>query len=119
MQSSYANSCLRFHTKLFLCLALSLFLFQAAVKGQDAREVDRLKILNGQRLYYNRSQPKELRTVNAEWIREAADKHARIDILGAVVTGNLDLSYERFSDEIKLLDCTFEGWVDLSNSTLS
>jgi hypothetical protein len=117
MKKSYASTWPCFHTKLFLCSALSLFFCQTAVRGQDAREVDRSKILSGQRVYYNHSQPSELRTINAEWIREAADRHVRIDILGAVIKGNLDLSYEQFNDEIKLLDCTFEGWADLSNST--
>jgi hypothetical protein len=117
MNKSYANTWLCFHTKLFLCSTLSLFFCQAVVRGQDAREAGRLRILSGQRVYYNRSQPSELRTINAEWIREAADKHVRIDMSGAVVEGNLDLSYERFDDEIKLVDCIFKGWVNLSDST--
>ena len=110
------NTWICLHTKLVVCLAFSLLFCQVAVGGQDAREVDRLKILSGQPVYYNRSLPTEFRTINAEWIREAADKHVRIDMSGAVVKGNLDLSYEQFNDEIKLLNCTFEGWVDLSNS---
>jgi hypothetical protein len=73
MKKSYASTWPCFHTKLFLCSALSLFFCQTAVRGQDAREVDRSKILSGQRVYYNHSQPSELRTINAEWIREAAD----------------------------------------------
>ena len=54
--------------------------------------------------------------VKAEWIREAADKHVRINIWGAVIRGNLDLNWQRFDEELWLVNCTFEGVADFSNA---
>jgi len=99
-----------------LVLAALLFLATTTIAVGQFREDMHSKLLAGENVFFDQRQPRETRTIKAEWIRDAAEKNVPINILGAVVLGNLDLSYHTFNTRVKIVASTFENNVDFSYS---
>jgi uncharacterized protein YjbI with pentapeptide repeats len=78
----------------------------------------RERLLIGEALRFDITQPEGERSIEAAWIAEAAQKRVKIDIQDAVILGPLNLKYATFDEEVSFVGCVFKDPVDFSNTTL-
>jgi hypothetical protein len=78
------------------------------------------KLLAGKIVAFDAKLPPESRTINPDWIAEAASRHVRIGIVNAILVnalgGSPDLSYTTFDEQVTFIGCTFEGTLGLEYS---
>lgn len=101
----------RVRRPLFLLMAFTLWILASATthsKESDARTAVR----RGDKLSFKNSD--DWRTLKAEWIRDAVQKHIKVDIKNAVIEGDLELQYAQCEKEISLVNCEFTGTVNFS-----
>src|SRR5208282_98258 len=107
MQVSHIRTCDRNDYNV-LTVVLMLFLCTFIVGKSSARVVaSREAILDGQKIEFADSKG----MLRAEWIVEAVQKHVKIEISNAIISGDLDLQYAEIEREIVLLNCEFKGIV--------
>lgn len=76
-------------------------------------ETIKKRILYGEQVHFAENQKEGKRRVNPEWISEAVKAGVeKIDITGAIITGNLDLSCPSFRGNVDFTGTTFQGRVD-------
>jgi uncharacterized protein YjbI with pentapeptide repeats len=109
---------LQFLPRIFLGVSLALSIC-VSLASADADEAQHTKLLLGQHVFFATGLPAEARTIKAEWIKEAAERQVPIQITNAVIAGHLLLSTQKLVRELRLVNCTFDGVLDLSNAVLA
>lgn len=96
-------------------LVLSL-LFNDCAFGSDTRELLHQKILAGDQVSLNPSDPEGARTIDSKWLEEAASRHLRVDIHHAVIQGRLDAEDVTFDQGFTVEGCIFTGFANFSHA---
>jgi hypothetical protein len=100
-----------------LTLLVPLFVLHNQALRGDTREDIRQRILAGEQVSLNKLAPENIRTVDANWIKEAVLKHVRIEIYRAVIQGPLDLHDATIEQEFTLAECFVKDSADFSHVT--
>jgi hypothetical protein len=99
-----------------LSLLLLPLLFSDCVLGADTNEALHQRILAGDQLSLNPSDPEGARTIDAKWLREAALKHVRVEIYNAVIQGPIDADGVTFEQGLLLDGCIVKDRADFSHA---
>jgi uncharacterized protein YjbI with pentapeptide repeats len=91
-------------------------LFPYCVLGRDPSEDIHQRILAGAQINFSPSDPESSRTIDAGWIKEAAQKKVRIEIYHAVIQGRLNAGEITFEQEFVLGSCTVKDFADFNHS---
>jgi hypothetical protein len=93
-----------------------LFFHHPAVFA-DTQDPLHKRILAGGQLSLSKSNPENIRTIDASWIKEAVLKHVRIEIYRAVIRGRLDLQDLTIEQEFTLAECVVTDVANFSHAT--
>lgn len=94
-----------------------LFLFSDSAVQARTNEMLHQKLLAGEQISFSPSAPEDARTIDSNWIKEAALKHLNIEIHHAVIQGPLNVQDVIFEQEVKLDGCVLKNEADFSNAT--
>jgi uncharacterized protein YjbI with pentapeptide repeats len=100
-----------------LCFLVLTFFVHAKTLCASADGTLRLQILAGHEVYLNPSYPEAERTIDANWINDAATRHVRIHIRNAVIQGRLNLQDVSLGQEFVLEGCIVKDYADFSHTT--
>jgi uncharacterized protein YjbI with pentapeptide repeats len=93
------------------------FCLHTKVLDATTRDALHQQILAGDEIYLNPSSPEADRTIDANWVKDAATRHVRIHIRNAVIQGRLDLQDSSFEQEFDLAGCIVKDYADFSHTT--
>jgi uncharacterized protein YjbI with pentapeptide repeats len=71
-------------------------------------------VLAGKTVIFNPLAPPEARSINPQWIEEAARNGQTVNIIDGVIRGDLSLRFTVIQKAFQLVDCEADGMVDLS-----
>jgi hypothetical protein len=76
-------------------------------------------LLSGEPLHFDAAEPEEQRTVEASWIAEAARAGQAVQVVNAIVLGELALAYEKIQGRIIVQNCVFRGQPNFRKTVFS
>jgi Pentapeptide repeats (9 copies) len=99
------------------CLLAFLFLFHDSPLRADANEALHQRILAGDPISFNPSDPEASRTVDAKWVKEATLKPVRVSLTNAVIEGTLEMQDVTIREPFTLADCVMRDRATFSHAT--